>query len=73
MTMPFIPPWSIKAYAGWSHPTAHPTALVLHTWHTTDVSKDIEVEVFRARMARGEISKIEILDHANAKTETIWS
>ena len=69
----FIPPWSIKAYAGGKHPTAPPGVMVLHTWHTTDVSKDIEIEVFQTRMKRGEISRIEILDHANAKTETLWS
>jgi hypothetical protein len=71
--MAIIHPWSIKAYAGWDHPTAVPMAMILHTWHDTEVSKDIEVEVFRGRMAKGQISKIEILDHVNAQTETIWT
>lgn len=33
--------------------------LAMHTWHTTEVSKDIELAAFRSRR---EIGRIEVLD-----------
>ncbi len=36
--------------------------LVMHTWHTTEASRDIEIAAFNARIERGEITRIEVYD-----------
>ena len=62
--------YSIKAYAGRKH--ADPFgSLVLHTWHRTEGSRDIEIAAFRARMRRGEISSIDVIDHEAGTTEQL--
>lgn len=71
--MAYDPPFTIKAYAGGGHPTAPLGAMILHTWHATEGSRDIEIAAYKARIRRGEISHIEVVDHAAGKTETIYS
>lgn len=72
--MAYDPPFTIKAYAGGKHPGgAQPGAMVLHTWHRSEASRDAEIAAFKSRIARGEISHIEVIDHAAGKTETIYS
>ncbi len=47
--------WEIKAYDGYR--------LVMHTWHTTESSRDMEIAAFRARIARGDgVTRIEVFD-----------
>jgi hypothetical protein len=46
--------------------------LVMHTWHTDRTSCWIEVQAYRARMRRGEISKIEVYDVNKMTVETIY-
>lgn len=47
--------WEIKAYDG--------ARLVLHTWHTTESSRNIEIAAFRARIERGDgVTRIEVYD-----------
>jgi hypothetical protein len=63
--------YTIRGYAGVNHKSPF-GAKVLETVHKGATSRDVEIAVYRSRMARGEISRIEVLDHANAKTETIY-
>lgn len=65
-------PYSLKAYAGGKHPTALPLALILHTTHQSKASLDIEIAACTARGERKEIAYIQILDHANAETKTVY-
>ena len=51
--------YTIRAYA----PTNRGGALILETVHANAQSKNIEVEAFRARMARREIDHIEVIAH----------
>jgi hypothetical protein len=47
--------WEIKAYNG--------QTLVLHTWHTTESSRDSEIAAFRSRIERGDgVTRIEVYD-----------
>ena len=46
--------------------------MVMHTWHADRTSCWIEVQAYRARMRRGEISKIEIYDMKKGTVETIY-
>jgi hypothetical protein len=74
MNVAYDPPYTIKAYAGGKHPGgAPPGAMILHTWHRTEGSRDIEIAAFKARIRRGEISHIEVIDHEAGKTETIYT
>ena len=66
-------PFSIRAYAGGKHPTVRPLDLVIWTTHGNAASRNIEIAAFRGRMAKGEIAFIEVLDHENATTETVYS
>lgn len=47
--------------------------LLVETVHKGDSSKDMEVDVWKTRMARGEVSRIEIIDRRTCKMETIYS
>jgi hypothetical protein len=69
-------PWAytIRAFPGGKHPTRpglvnHPCMI---TTHMTKTSRDIEIAAYRDRMARNEISHIEVLDHDKANTETLY-
>lgn len=65
--------YTIRGYAGRNHQGGVPAGtLLLETKHTTEESRDIEISAYRTRGARGEISFIEVLDHDNAKTRTIY-
>jgi hypothetical protein len=55
--------FEIKAYVG--------RRLALHTWHTDRTSCWIEIQAYRERMRRGEISKIEVYDMEKMTVETI--
>lgn len=71
--MTYDPPYTIKAYAGGKHPTSPVGIMVLHTWHATEGSRDIEIAVFKERIRKGHISHIEVIDHAAGTTKTIYS
>ncbi len=58
-------PWTVKL---WKR-----KELLSWTTHQTEASRDIEVEVCRTRMRRGEASKTEVIDHQAGKTETLLS
>ena len=47
--------------------------LLLHTWHIGESSKDIELAAWKRRMARGEVSRVEVLDLATHHTTTIYA
>lgn len=48
--------------------------LAIETVHVGTASRDIEIGAFKARMARGEISHIEVVTHIEPfGTMTIWS
>jgi hypothetical protein len=49
-------PWRVRGYA----PVNQGGRLLLETVHQTDVSKDIEVDVWKARRARGEVGRITV-------------
>lgn len=51
--------YTIRAY----RPTNQGGGLLMETVHVGTRSRDIEIEVFRTRMARGEISHIEVIAH----------
>jgi len=51
--------YTIRAYL----PTNRGGDLVLETVHVGTASRDMEIDVFRTRMARGEIGHIEVIAH----------
>ncbi len=51
--------YTIRAYRG----PNQGGGLVLETVHVGTASRDMEIAVFRTRMARGEISHIEVISH----------
>lgn len=55
--------WEVKGYGRMG-------VLLLHTWHTSEASKNVEVEAWRARIRRGEATRCEVLSFG--KTETIY-
>lgn len=63
--------YAVKGYAGPATLTAKFGALLLHTTHRSEGSKDAEVASWKARMARGEVSKIEIINLRTHEVETI--
>lgn len=61
--------YTIKAF----YPPNKGGGLAIHTWHIGTGSRDIEIAVFRERMARGEISHIEVTSHVEPYgTETYY-
>lgn len=67
-----MPTWrySVKGYGSAAHPAGY-GALLLHTTHSTESSRDVEISAWKSRMERGEVAYIEVLDHVNATTERI--
>ena len=62
--------YTIRAYS----PTNQGGGLDRETVHVGTASRDIEISAFRARMARGEIRKIEVISHIEPfGTETYFS
>lgn len=51
--------YTIRAY----RPTNKGGELVIETLHTNEQSRDAEISVFRERMARGEIDRIDVIAH----------
>ena len=47
--------------------------LLVETVHKGDTSKDMEVDVWKTRMKRGEVGRIEVVDRRTCKMETIYS
>jgi hypothetical protein len=73
MSYPMNADFLVRGYAGHKHPRAPAGALLLETWHIGEHSKDMEVSVWRARKARGEVSKIEVVHLKPApNTEEIY-
>lgn len=62
--------YTIKAYAA----TNQGGGLVMETVHVGTASRDVEIAAFRTRMARREISYIEVIAHVEPfGTERIYS
>ena len=62
--------YTIRAF----YPPNRGGGLADETVHVGTASRDIEISVFRERMARGEISHIEVTSHVEPYgTETIYS
>lgn len=61
----------VTGFAGHSHPRAARGVPLAKTWHIGSVSKDIEVEAWKARMKCGEVGRVEVLDVKAGKMETI--
>jgi hypothetical protein len=51
--------YTIKAY----RPPNQGGGLLIETVHVGTTSRDIELSVFRTRMARGEVSHVEVISH----------
>jgi uncharacterized protein YnzC (UPF0291/DUF896 family) len=66
----YTPHWDyrIRAY----YPPNKGGGLAIETVHRGEASRDMEISVFKARMARHEISHIEVIDCNTFKTETIY-
>lgn len=49
--------------------------LLHHTWHTSPGSVHVELAAYKARMARGEIGRVEIVDMEDATVErvVVWA
>lgn len=61
--------YTIRAYK----PPNQGGGLAIETVHATEASRDIEIEVFRTRMRRGEIAHIEVISHVEPfGTQTIF-
>ena len=61
--------FSVKGYAGRRNPPVG--ALLVHTTHMGEASRDMTVEAWRTRAARGECSRVENIDHRTLTMETI--
>lgn len=46
--------WLVRGYKG--------QKLLLETWHRGDSSKDAEIAAWKARMRRGEVSHVEVVN-----------
>jgi hypothetical protein len=46
--------------------------LLIETVHRGEASRDMEIDVFKTRMKRGEVDHIEVIDMTNFKIETIY-
>lgn len=57
--------YTIKAF----YPPNKGGGLAIHTWHIGTGSRDVEIAVFRERMARGEIDHIEV----DVARRTVWN
>lgn len=68
--------WDVRGYAGNQHPH-YPMVkfgdLLVGTTHKDDVSKDMEVAAWKARMARGEVAYIEVINLWDGGKETIYA
>jgi cell wall-associated NlpC family hydrolase len=66
--------WQVTGYASNRHPK-YPLVkygdLLVQTVHQTDSSKDIELEVWRARMWRGEVAYVTVINKWTYESETI--
>lgn len=64
--------WKVRGYAGAHHPRGAPYgSLLVETVHDGDHSKDTEVDCWRRRAARGEVSKVEVFNLHRHTMETI--
>lgn len=55
--------YKIRAFAGLRHQGGIKSGeLVIETVHRGEASRDMEISIFKDRMARGEIGRIEIID-----------
>ena len=52
----------VRGFAGGRHPDAKFGALLLETVHSTETSAYVEIEAWKERMKRGEVSKVELID-----------
>jgi len=52
----------VRGFSSGRHPMPFGT-LLLETSHTTETSAYIEIEAWKERMKRGEVSKVELIDH----------
>ena len=59
--------YTLRIYA----PTHQGGHLLLETTHRGVASKDIELQVCRARMAKGEVGRVEVLDHKACTTTVV--
>lgn len=55
--------FTIRGYAGAKHSTLPVRALTLITTHGSEASAYMEIEAYRSRMKRGEISHVELIDN----------
>ncbi len=60
--------YKIRAY----YPPNQGGGLAIETVHRGEASRDLEIEVFKTRMKRREISHIEVIDMIKHTTERIY-
>jgi hypothetical protein len=61
--------YTIRAY----RPTNQGGGLLIETVHVGTASRDMEIQVFQTRMARGEVGHIEVISHVEPYgKELIW-
>lgn len=58
-----IHPWTVRAWKG---------GKLITTRHPTDEAKDRRVAAWRREIRDGTATRIDILDHRNAQTRTIY-
>ena len=68
--MTWRPDYEIKSF--YPDGQKHSRAMALHTWHVGDVSRDLEIDAYRSRMARGEIGRIEVKDCRTGQVQHIY-
>lgn len=61
--------YTIRGYA----PVNQGGGLLLETWHRGEASRDVELSAWRARMRRGEVSRVEIDDHNHPQKSWVLS
>lgn len=52
----------VRGYAGFRHRVAKPYTLLMATTHSSEASAAVEIDAWKARMRRGEVSHCELID-----------
>jgi hypothetical protein len=55
--------FTIRGYAGAKHPSAPSRSHILTTTHGSESSAYVEIEAYKSRMRRGEVSHVELIDN----------
>jgi hypothetical protein len=58
-------PFNVKGYASARHSCGRYGALLMHTWHASAASAEIELSVWQDRMKRGDVAYAELISYVD--------